>query len=519
MLNILSSQEMRDVENYTMNTIGISSSVLMERAALASFNYICKSNPRNIIIFAGNGNNGGDGIAIARMLLTTNINVDLILIGDRKKSTIENEKQYYSFNTLKNNLKSNSSIFYNLESVDISKYDVVVDALLGIGISRNLEGKYLDAVNMINSSNAYIYSLDIPTGINTDTGIVMGTAVKANETLCFSEYKLGLILNQGPDYSGKLSLFDVGIINSSLLTDSFNLNINLIHALENKDINSLIPERKNTGHKGTFGKILIIAGSSKMAGAALLSSKAAFMSGAGMVKLLSSEINREAILSCLPELIYDSYDSMTDKELDNNFSWADIIIIGPGLSVNDITKHLLSYTLENAKNPVIVDADAINILSDNMDLLKLRKDNSLITIITPHPGEFNKLFNNVSFINNPSPSNPEDIKAIAAHYGIIIVAKNAKTIISDGNEIFINMSGTNGMATAGSGDVLTGILAPLIYNMVYNHNNSVLLSTALAVYIHGFAGEKAAMDKSDYSMTASDIISNIYFNTCNSFDF
>lgn len=510
MINILSSNEMRDVENYTMNTLSVSSPVLMERAALASFNHIINSNPENVLIFAGNGNNGGDGIAIARMLLTTNIHVDLVLTGNRNKSTVENEKQYYSFNTLNNTLKNKSSVFYDLESIDISKYDVIVDALLGIGISRELEGIYLNAVNIINNSDAYIYSLDIPTGINTDTGVVMGTAIKANETLCFSEYKLGLFLNDGPDYTGKVNLFDVGILNSDYLINSFNINHKLIHALEYKDINSLIPERKITGHKGTFGKILIIAGSSKMAGAALLSSKAAFSAGAGMVKLISSDINREAILSCLPELMYESSDNISESDLNNNYKWADIVIIGPGLDINDNSKKLVEYTMKNSSVPVIADADALNIIADNLELFNYRKEKNLITIITPHPGEFNRLFKNINFINNPSCTNPEDIKKIANHFGIIIVAKNCKTIISDGDETYINLSGTNGMATAGSGDVLTGIMSSVIYNMVYNHNNSVLLSTALAVYIHGLSGEKASKEKNDYSMTANDIINHIF---------
>lgn len=488
MINILSSSEMKNVEAFTMNELLISSPVLMERAALSAFNHITSNFElsKKVLVFAGNGNNGGDGIAVARMMHLADINVDLCLVGNREKATSENVNQLNTYNKINGKLIS-------MKEVNVNNYDVIIDALLGIGISRNLEGEYLNAVNIINSSNSYIYSLDIPTGLNTDTGLVMGEAVKANETLCFSEYKLGLFLNKGPEYTGINSLFDVGIVSSDKVS-----NDTFIHSLTENDIDNLLPKRPVTGHKGTFGKVLIIGGSAKMAGAALLSSKAAFASGAGMVKLISSDVNREAILSCLPELMYESSENLTDNDLNNSFDWADIVVIGPGLSTDDTAIHLVKYTLENAMVPVIVDADGLNILADNMDLISLRKNKSLTTIITPHPGEFRKLFSEYSC------NNPYDICLLAKEYGITIVAKNARTIISDGTDTFINLSGTNGMGTAGSGDVLTGFIASIYHNSV-NKTKAV----ALSVYLHGLAGEKAAMEKSDYSMTASDIISFI----------
>lgn len=494
MLNILSAKEMRNVENYTMNNLGISSPVLMERAALASFNHIINnynfSNNTKVLVMAGSGNNGGDGIAVARMLLLKDIDVTLCLLGNRERATEQNVNQLHTYLSL-----DGKSINFNDLSINIdsNKFDLIIDALFGIGLSRNLEGEYLDAVKFINSSNAYIYSLDIPSGINTDTGIVMGDAVKANETFCFSEYKLGLLLNKGPEYCGKVTVFDVGIVESYKITDN-----NFIHALTKEDINNLLSKRPVIGHKGTFGKILIIAGSSKMAGAALLSSKAAFAAGAGMVKLISSDINREAILSCLPELMYDCSENITDEELNNNFNWADVVIIGPGLSTDENASRLVSYTIKNCDKPLVVDADALNILADNMDLIKIRKEKSFTTVITPHPGEFKRLFNDSNF------NNPYDIKNLANEYGITIVAKNTRTIISDGETTFINMSGTSGMGTAGSGDVLTGIIGTFI------HNQNSVLSVSLAVFMHGLAGENAAVKKSDYSMTASDIIENLF---------
>lgn len=507
MINILSAYEMKETENFTMNILNIPSPVLMERAALAAYNHITNNieQSQKIIVFAGNGNNGGDGIAVARMLHLNGYNVDLCLIGNRDKSTTENEHQLYTFNSVKGSV-------IDFKNVNINSYDIIIDALLGIGISRNLEGDYLNTVNLINSSNGYVYSLDIPTGINTDTGMVCGNAVNTNETICFSEYKLGLLLGNAPEYTGKLYLYDVGIVNSDkvvkLLNSGYKNNfynkskdINFIHALTKSDISILLPKRPVNGHKGTFGKILVIAGSTKMLGAALLSSKAAFASGAGMVKLISSEINRSAILSCIPELMYEDSENISDKELLDSFDWADIVILGPGLSTDDLATHLVRFTLENANIPVIVDADALNIIgNNNLDLLKLRKEKSLTTIVTPHPGEFKKLFNNYSC------SNPDDIKTLANEFGLIIVAKNAKTIISDGNETYINMSGTNGMGVAGSGDVLTGFIASILFNSKSNSFSNKVKSVALAVYLHGLAGEKAAIDKTDFSMTASDMI-------------
>ena len=260
-----------------------------------------------------------------------------------------------------------------------------------------------------------------------------------------------------------------------------------------------MPTRNITDHKGSFGKILIIAGSEKMAGASLLSSKAAFHSGAGMVKLISSNINKADILANLPELMYSSYENMTDNELLESIEWSDIIVIGPGLSTNENAIHLVEFVMRNSKYPVIADADALNIISKNMSLLIERKEKLATTILTPHVGEFKRLFPDYS------PSDPFAVSKLAEKYGSIIVAKNSKTIISDGISTFINTTGNNGMATAGSGDVLAGMIAAFTHNI-----SDRLLGVALSVYLHGEAGDKAVKDKNEYSITASDIINHIF---------
>lgn len=485
MINILTASQMKLTEKYTIENIGIPSLVLMERAALIAFNTIMTRNPNKVAILAGRGNNGGDGIALARMLYSAGVNTDLLIVGNPDKTTSENQSQQHAFQMLGGNIKTNLS---ELSDNNNSKYDVIVDALLGIGISRDLTSDYLNAVNYINESNSYIYSLDIPTGIHTDTGIVLGAAVKANETICFSEIKLGLLLNDGPVYSGKLTCCDVGIIKSDK-----SLNEESIKAITISDIPQLIPKRTPIGHKGSFGKILIIAGSSSMAGAALLSSKASFAAGAGMVKLISPSINKEAILANLPELMYSDADNINEEELSRDINWCDIVIIGPGLSTDSRATAITEYIFKNTDKTLIADADAINILSNNMEWLIERKNKNLTTILTPHPGEFKRLFKDKT-----------DAPKLAQEYGCIIVAKNAKTIITDGSSTFINMTGNSGMAVAGSGDVLTGILASIIFN-----TKNLIIGAALSVYLHGAAGDLASKNKSEYSMTASDIIGSL----------
>lgn len=581
MINILISTQMRDTERYTMEELGITSMVLMERAALSAFNLIMTHEPKKVIVFAGSGNNGADGIAVARMMLMKDVDVTLCLIGNREKATKENIGQLQTYLKLGGRIAdigvavkvtgesdeqdlSDASDVSDRPNVSGEKlgdmqFDIIVDALLGIGISRELEGDYLKAVKLINlcrgtkksgSNNAnhavasrpYIFSLDIPTGLNTDNGKVMGMAVIADETICFSECKRGLILSKGPEYAGKVSVYDVGIVtydkylnyanNNQYLNNSDNIRgksekEELLRAFSMEDSRELMPKREITGHKGTFGKVLVIAGSEKMAGAALLSSKAAFATGAGMVKLISPQINRQAILSCLPELMYEDADNITDVVLMESINWADIIILGPGLSMDDNAKRFVEFVMLKATKPVVVDADAINIIAENKELLIKRKAKDAVTIMTPHPGEFNKVFadetNDVQ--NNVDVNSPECVRSIANKYGIVLVAKNARTLISNGIESYVNLIGNSGMATAGCGDVLTGIMAVIMHNFIriaktdkkLNSEKdctddmplSLAKAAALAVFIHGQAGDMAAADKNEYSVTPSDIIEAI----------
>lgn len=610
MINILTSTQMRDTERYTMEELGITSMVLMERAALSAFNLIMTHEPKKVIVFAGSGNNGADGIAVARMMLMKEVDVTLCLIGNREKATGENMSQLQTYLKLGGRIADMGAILKvtgasdgsNLsEPADVSdrpnvsgetlgdmQFDIIVDALLGIGISRELGGDYLKAVNLINScrgtkksfsNNAnhavvgrpYIFSLDIPTGLNTDNGRVLGTAVIADETICFSECKRGLILGKGPEYAGKVSVYDVGIVtydrylnyanNNLYLNNSDNIRSKsekeeLLQAFTIEDGMELMPKREITGHKGTFGKILVIAGSEKMAGAALLSSKAAFAAGAGMVKLISPQINRQAILASLPELMYEDADMITDEALMDSIKWADIIILGPGLSLDDNAHRLVEFIMLKAQNPIVVDADAINIIAENKELLIQRKAKDAVTVLTPHPGEFSRLFDNESDDENQGididitaaqdtfatrnsvdvnkterikanvdVSKPESISSFARKYGIVLVAKNARTLISDGIESYVNLTGNSGMATAGCGDVLTGIMAVIMHNFIRNAKNdnkfererdyskdskdmhlSLAKAAALAVFIHGQSGDMAAADKNEYSVIPSDII-------------
>ncbi|MGB4660599.1 MAG: NAD(P)H-hydrate dehydratase, partial [Mobilitalea sp.] len=478
--------------------------VLMERAAyeitVVMKEKILKTD--RILVLCGPGNNGGDGIAAGRILYLQGYSVAILFIGDENKCSKEMKAQFEIAKNLGIQIK---------EDNDISKYNIIIDAIFGIGLSRQVTGKQEEIIKKLNAENHIVYSVDIPSGISSDNGKIMNAAVKANETITFGYQKQGLLLYPGADYTGKISVVDIGfpeIATKHSLRDTF--------YYEQEDLQQ-IPVRNNYSNKGSFGKVLIIAGSSGMSGAAYLSAKSAYRTGAGLVKILTAADNRVILQTSLPEALFAAYDEtgldnlQQQQKINEIIAWASVVVIGPGLGLSETAEQLLLTVIEKAKVPVVFDADAITLLSflldkqgvDRQERIKylsgLLKDNM---ILTPHLKELSKL---LGVEVNEIVNNAIDTARQCSYNNKLIVAmKDARTIVTQQQSTYINVSGNNGMATGGSGDVLTGIIAALIAQGMEPYK-----ATCLGVYLHGLAGDIAAKEKGRYSMMASDIINSI----------
>lgn len=482
---IISGTKLKQVDNYTINTIGIPSVVLMERAAVSvAEEILCHAKKEDAIsVVCGIGNNGADGVAIARILSVKGYSTCVYILGNTEHATEEFNLQLSAYKKIGGNIKEFNGSFEG---------NIIVDAIFGIGLSRDVGGRYKDAIELINNMSSKVVSVDVPSGINSDNGKVMGVAVKADVTVTFGVNKTGIIFYPGADYAGRVIVKDIGF--PKVAFDD----VELYKYITKKDFN-LIPKRKNDSNKGTYGKVLVIAGSEGMSGAALMCAKSALRIGSGMVKVFTTKENEGVIKTSLPEVMVTIYntDDYKDK-LKKDLSWCDVVVAGPGIGVGETQADIVYRVLES-KLPCVIDADGINCISQSETIReKLHKN----VIITPHIGEMAR-FSGLEIMTIKS-----DIinvaKEWASKYGITIILKDARTVISDGNEVFINLSGNNGMSTAGSGDVLAGITAGLMALGM-----EPVVCAAMSAYIHGMAGDMAAEKKSKTSLIATDIIDEI----------
>ena len=405
----------------------------------------------------------------------------ICVLGDRNKSSEDFKTQYH--------------IIENLGIQIVSKVqpaDIIVDAIFGVGLSREISGKYKDTIEEINNARAKKYAVDIPSGIDADTGKVLGVAVKAHNTVTFGYHKVGTVLYPGADYCGRVTVADIGFA-EDLNSD------NKIGYIEKKDLGT-VPKRKNYSNKGTYGKVLIIAGSRDISGAAVLSALAAFKTGAGMVRVFTHENNRGIIGRLIPEAMVNTYntDHFDMKSLEACINWCNVIAVGPGMGTGDIQAKIVEKVLD-AKLPTVLDADGINTISRRNEIKKKLHNK---VIMTPHLGEMSR-FMAVS-VEEIADELIKYAGIVNYKYGVSVVLKDARTVIVNHNGTYINLTGNSGMATAGSGDVLTGIIAALLGLQTGVDNSAVL-----GPFIHGLAGDLAAKEYTKESMMAGDIIKKI----------
>lgn len=482
---ILTSHEMKQLDLITIEEIGVPSAVLMEKAALGVIKALNNSipSPERILIVCGTGNNGGDGIAIGRMLTLEGKQVRIVLIGDENQATVETKRQIAI--AKKYNVKIYSTF-------DNSEYNVIIDALFGIGVSREIEGSYKEAIHYINEAKGFKVAVDIPSGISADTGKVMGSAVKADLTVAIAYKKLGHVLYPGASYCNKIIVCDIGVYGAD--------KINAIVSYTKKDLNRL-PKRVAYSNKGTYGKALIIAGSVNMAGAAYLAAYAAYKTGCGLVRIVTPQENREILQSLLPEAILSTYQTQTpDLEMiEDAISWADVINIGPGIGKSETAKRILKLVLQKRNCPLVIDADAINLMAMHQELWnETMKD----VVMTPHLKEMSGICQ--TKIAKIKDNLIQTATKLASMHKLVCVLKDTRTIVAGDNQIYINQSGNNGMAKAGSGDILSGIITGLLAQHM-----EIFAGAALGVYIHGLSGDKAAQKMGQYGILARDIADSI----------
>lgn len=481
---VLDGEASHKVDRYTIEQMGVPSLVLMERAALCvaeKVAYAAAGFGRSVKICAvcGCKNNGADGIAAARILSWQGLMVDLIIVGNEEHATEEFTRQV--------EIAANSGMnFCNVAS--IPEYDIVIDAIFGTGLAGNISGAYAEIIRTINLSNNVVVSVDVPSGIDATTGNVCGIAVAANLTVTFGYHKQGMMLFPGKEYAGEVTVADIGFCPDAIKT------INPAMYFTVEDING-IPRRIRDSHKGTYKRILVVAGSQDMSGAAYLSAAAAYRCGAGLVEVVSHSTNLGILRSLLPEAIIRDYSSLA-ASIDK----ADIIVIGPGLSQSDEAVELVRTVFTVTDRPVIADADAINIIAAHKEILN---EHEMPVILTPHIGEMTRL----------SGLSKEEILSdmlrsaslIADKYNVICALKSAATVVCEpktlGGRQYINNSGSSAMSKGGMGDVLTGVIAGMLAL-----NIEPFSASCVGTYIHGLAGEAAADNISDHSVVASDLL-------------
>lgn len=481
---IVTGNEMKLLDNTTSDRFGVPSVVLMEQAAMGVVRELvaCLKKKDRIAVICGKGNNAGDGIAIARLLRQAGFDAYVYYIfgeAARGSELFELQKRIYGN--------------YGFPVIDDIKEaagcGIIIDAVFGTGLQRDIAGRCADAIEILNRSDGYRVAIDAPSGVNCDNGHILGISFKADITYTFSYKKTGLLLWPGSDSCGDVKVVKIGIDDHS-----FCENTPQLMALTGDDLGNM-PKRPSHSNKGTFGKLLVIAGSYNMAGAAVLSATAAYKSGAGLVKVITPEENRTIIQSSVPEALLDTYDN-----IENGLDWASAVVIGPGIGKGKEAHDIVKYVLKEASVPMLIDADALNIISEDMDILKNHK---APVIVTPHPGEMSRLTG--LLIADIQKDIIGTARKFAAEYDVVCLLKDARSITAfpDGRA-YINLSGNSGMATAGSGDVLSGITGALMVQW-----NDIKKAAVYGAYIHGLAGDRVFNKTGSYGMIASDIINGL----------
>jgi len=479
--NLYRADQVRAMDHYAIHTLGISGTVLMERAGEAAFTLLKQKWPsaKKIVVLCGTGNNGGDGYVVARLAKQAGLNVKVMQVGDANK------------------LQGDAlAAAQRLQSVDITPMDfdravlltadVIVDAMLGIGLQGNVSDDKQHVIKVVNQIDSPVLSLDIPSGLNADNGQVQGAAIEADATITFIANKRGLFHGDALDYTGEVSLATLNVPLAVYETEK--AEVEHIHYAQLRSL--LKPRRRNT-HKGDYGHVLIIGGEQGLTGAPRMAGEAAARIGAGLVSIATRNAHAGVLNMSRPELMVHgvedeaSFDRLADR--------ANVIVIGPGLGQSEWAQQLLKYAIESG-HPLVVDADALNLLAVSPQ----KRHN---WILTPHVGEAARLLGKSTL--EIQQDRFQAARELQDNYGGVAVLKGAGSLIASHDlPMYLCVHGNPGMATGGMGDVLTGIIAGLIAQGI-----DLLDATSLGVCLHATAGDQAAAAAGERGLLPSDLMS------------
>lgn len=494
-MKILTHNQIGELDKFTIEHESIQTIDLMERAARAIVKTIITlwSNSKRVAVFAGPGNNGGDALAVARLLAEKSYEVEVYLFNIHNHLSDECAKNKQRLTEAKTAVKF-KEITLNFDPPQLGADTLVVDGLFGVGLNKPLSGGFASLVKYINQSQATVVSIDVPSGLMTEdnTYNIRANVIRATHTLTLDRPKLSMLFADTQPYLGRVHVLDIG------LSKDYVEGVDTAYStVEDDYVHSLMRPRSDFSHKGEMGSALMIAGSYGMAGAAVLATKACLRTGAGKVTTHSARLNYPVLQTAVPEaMMHSDKDEMmvTDTIDTTDF---DAVAIGPGLGTNENTAVAVIGQIRRTSCPIVVDADAINIIGNHRAWMQqLPKD----IIMTPHPKEFDRLSGSNS---NSDFDRLAKARDMAEHYGFYLLLKGHHTALCspDGKVIF-NTTGNSGMATAGSGDVLTGIITGLLARGYQPQDAAII-----GMYIHGLAGDIAAQRVGKESLIASDIIS------------
>ena len=501
-MKLASAAQMRELDRQAIEEIGIPSIDLMERAAegvaLAALGYLPRPKKAAAAVFCGSGNNGGDGIAAGRMLREKGVNVRVFLVGSREKMTADAREE-------ERRLTESGGALVAFDPEDreqadwVNRCQVIIDAVFGVGLSRNIlpESPYARAIDLMNGAPAPVVAADIASGVAADSGAVLGCAVRADRTITFTLPKIGQFVGDGAMYSGEVTVWDIGIPEE--LTQK---TVCSVQTMEEELAAECLPVRKTDGHKGDFGKLLVVGGAVGYTGAPYLTASAAVRTGCGLVFLGVPEsiwqVEAVKCTSAMPFPLPENKGMLSDGTLQNieeKLAGCHVLALGPGLGRSQQVTELMCELLERTAQPVVLDADGINALAEHMDVLDSRRGR--VTILTPHDGEFARLGGDLSRGDRVGAA-----RDFAMRHGCVLVLKGHRTVVAtpEGN-VLVNTTGNSGLAKGGSGDVLTGVIASLLAQ-----GATAMQAAALGVWLHGCAGDTAADWLTEYCVTPEDVI-------------
>lgn len=488
-MKILSASQIKVVDQFTIQNEPVTSIDLMERAAQACVEQLIKLYDQrcSCLIICGPGNNGGDGLAIARLLYALHYNLQVLVVGDDDNASPDRQMNLERWK------RAGGKVLH--EFSDAAPFHFVIDALFGAGLNRVPEGVFATLIHQINATRVPVVAIDIPSGLFCDTNENndLQSVIRAAHTFTFQCPKLTQLLPESGDFVGQLHILDIGL-HPAILNNTSTEN----YFTTAEDVKQILLPRSRFAHKGTCGHALVMSGSAGMSGAAILTSRATLRSGAGLCTAFIPDCNVLPMQCAVPEVIVkrSSVEETISSEID--FSKYDVVAIGPGIGTSEVAAQSLKHTIVNSGLPLVIDADAINILAEHKMWLEYLPSEC---VLTPHPGEFDRLFGE----HETTEARLRTLRMKCMTHRCVIILKGAYSAVGLPNgTVCFNSSGNAGMATAGSGDVLTGIIVGLMAQG-YTAKNAALVG----VYLHGIAGDIAASVGAEESLIASDIIEHL----------